>query len=315
MNRRGFHRHGLALLAAPLPAHARSPSDGLSAAFWQSLERRSQGRLGAAVLDTRTGSLIGHRLDERFAMCSTFKWLAAAVVLHRVDAGEDQLDRLIRFGSDRLIPHSPVTARHVDDGMTLAALCEAAVTVSDNAAANLILDSFGGPSALTAYARRLGDAATRLDRWEPALNEAIPGDPRDTTTPRAMAMLLKATTLGDALTLHSRARLIGWLRGSRTNASRLGAHVPAGWQLGSKTGSGPRGTSNDVGVYWTPAGAAIVVAVYLTGSSASEAVRDGVIADIARAATGSMSTTRPTPFIRSVAPAQAGQRLLQDPTA
>lgn len=292
MNRRSFHRQGLALLAAPLPAHARGPSGGLSASFWQSLGRRSQGRLGAAVLDTRTGTLSGHRLDERFPMCSTFKWLAAALVLHRVDAGQEQLDRLIRFGSDRLLPHSPITARHVGDGMTLAALCDATVTVSDNAAGNLILESFGGPAALTAYARRLGDTATRLDRWEPALNEATPGDPRDTTTPRAMAMLLKATTLGDALTQDSRARLIAWMRGSRTNASRLGAHVPPGWQLGSKTGSGPRGTTNDVGVYVTPSGAAIVVAVYLTESSGSEAVRNGVIADIAQAVTGFESATR-----------------------
>lgn len=287
MNRRNFHRHGLALLAAPLPTHARSPSSGLSATFWQTLEHRSAGRLGAAVLDTRTGTLIGHRLYERFAMCSTFKWLAAALVLHRVDAGEEQLDRRIRYGADRLLPHSPITAQHVGDGMTLAALCEATVTVSDNAAGNLIVESFGGPAALTAYARRLGDTATRLDRWEPDLNQATPGDPRDTTTPRAMAMLLKATTLGDALTPHSRARLIGWLRGSRTNALRLGAHVPVGWQLGSKTGSGARGTTNDVGVYWTPSGAAIVVAVYLTESSASVAVRNGVIADVARAVTES----------------------------
>jgi beta-lactamase class A len=286
MNRRNFHRHGLALLAAPLPAHARSPSGGLSATLWQSLERRSEGRLGAAVFDARTGSLIGHRLDERFPMCSTFKWLAAALVLHRVDAGEEQIDRRIRYGTDRLLPHSPITAGHVGDGMTLAALCDAAVTVSDNAAANLILESFGGPAAVTAYARRLGDTATRLDRSEPDLNEATPGDPRDSTTPRAMAMLLKATTAGDVLTLHSRARLSGWLRGSRTNALRLGAHVPVGWQLGSKTGSGPRGTTNDVGVYWTPSGAAIVVAVYLTESSGSEAVRNGVIADVARAVTG-----------------------------
>ena len=286
MNRRHFHRHGLALLAAPLPALARRPSSGLTASFWQSLERRSEGRLGAAVLDTRTGLLVGHRLDERFPMCSTFKWLAAAMVLHRVDSGEEHLDRRIRFGADRLLPHSPIASLHVGGGMTLEALCEATVTVSDNAAGNLILQSFGGPAALTSYARRLGDTATRLDRWEPDLNEATPGDPRDTTTPRAMAKLLNATTIGDALTLHSRARLIGWLRDSRTNARRLGAHVPAGWQLGSKTGSGPRGTTNDVGVYWTPSGAAIVVAVFLTESSGSEAVRNGVIADVAQAVTG-----------------------------
>lgn len=315
MNRRSFHRHGLALLAAPLAGHAHSPSAGLSAALWQSLERRSQGRLGVAVLDTRTGTLIGHRLEERFPMCSTFKWLAAASTLQRVDAGQEQLDRLIRYSADRLLPHSPITAQHVGAGMTLAALCDATITVSDNAAANLVLESLGGPSALTAYARRLGDVATRLDRWEPELNEATPGDPRDTTTPQAMATLLKTTTLGDALTPDSRTRLIEWLRGSRTNASRLGAHVPAGWQLGSKTGSGPRGTTNDVGVYWTPSRAAIVVAVYLTESTASEAVRDGVIAAVAQAVTGFVSTTWSTSFVTSVAPALAGQRRPQDTTA
>lgn len=286
MNRRHFHRQGLALLAASLPALARSRPAGLSGPFWQSIERRSEGRLGAAVLDIRQGTLTGHRLDERFPMCSTFKWLAAALVLHRVDAGEERLDRRIRYGADRLLPHSPITARHVGDGMTLGALCDATVTVSDNAAANLILESFGGPAAVTAYARSLGDTSTRLDRWEPDLNEATPGDPRDTTTPLAMAMLLKATTLDDALTPASRARLVGWLRGSRTNALRLGAHVPDGWQLGSKTGSGPRGTSNDVGVYWMPSGAPIVVSVFLTESSGSETARNAALAAVAQAVTG-----------------------------
>lgn len=286
MNRRNFHRQGMALLAAPLPARAWSRTDGLSEPFWQRIERRSEGRLGAAVLDIRKGTLIGHRLDERFPMCSTFKWLAAALVLHRVDAGEEQLERRIRFGADRLLPHSPITAQHVDDGMTLSALCDATITVSDNAAANLILESFGGPAAVTAYARRLGDTATRLDRWEPDLNEATPGDRRDTTTPRAMATLLKATTIGSALSPHSRARLIAWLRGSRTNALRLGAHVPPGWQLGSKTGSGPRGTTNDVGVYWMPSGAPIIVAVFLTESRGSEAIRNAALAAVAQAVTG-----------------------------
>lgn len=285
MHRRNFHRHWAALLAAPLPVLARSRPDRIPGSFWQMLERESAGRLGAAVLDTRQGSWIGHRLDERFPMCSTFKWLAAALVLHRVDAGLEQLGRRVSVGKERLLPHSPVTAQHIGDGMTLAALCDATVTVSDNAAGNLVLESFGGPAALTAYARSLGDTATRLDRWEPELNEATPGDPRDTTTPRAMAMLLKANTIDDALTLRSRAGLVQWLRGSRTNSQRLGAHVPAGWQLGSKTGSGPKGTTNDVGVYWTASGAPIVVAVYLTESRASDAVRNSVIASVARAVT------------------------------
>ena len=285
MNRRNFHRHGMALLAAPLPDHTWSRTDGASESFWQGIERMSEGRLGVAVIDITKGTLIGHRLDERFPMCSTFKWLAAALVLHRVDAGYEQLERRIRFAADRLLPHSPITTQHVGNGMTLSALCDATITVSDNAAANLILESFGGPAAVTAYARSLGDKVTRLDRWEPDLNEATPGDQRDTTTPRAMAMLLKATTIGSALTPHSRTRLIGWLRGSRTNALRLGAHVPAGWQLGSKTGSGPRGTTNDVGVYWTPSRAPVIVAAFLTESRASEAIRNAALAAVAQAVT------------------------------
>lgn len=285
MNRRNFHRHGAALLAAPVCVLAQGRVDRIPTSFWQSLEPKSAGRLGVAVFDTGSSTLVGHRLDERFPMCSTFKWLAAALVLHRVDADREQLHRHIAFGIERLLPHSPITGEHVSTGMTLAGLCEATVTVSDNAAGNLVLESFGGPAALTGYARTLGDTMTRLDRWEPELNEAKPGDPRDTTTPRAMANLLNAIAVGGALTLRSRARLVGWLRASRTNAHRLGAHVPAGWQLGSKTGSGPRGTTNDVGVYWTPSGVPIVVAVYLTESSASEAVRNGVLAEVARAVT------------------------------
>jgi beta-lactamase class A len=238
------------------------------------------------VLDTADGTLTGHRLDERFPLCSTFKWLAAALVLHRVDAGQEQLDRRITFGSDVLLPHSPVTSQHTGgSGMSMADLCDAAVTVSDNAAGNLLLASFGGPASLTAYARRLGDTQTRLDRWETDLNEASPGDPRDTTTPRAMAGLLRAAVVDQALSPTSRERLVGWLRASRTNAKRLGAHVPGGWQLGSKTGSGVRGTTNDVGVFWPPAGKPIVVAVYLTESSASESVRAGALASVAQAVT------------------------------
>jgi beta-lactamase class A len=285
INRRHFHRHGAALLLAPFASLAHGGVDHLSRTFWQKLERESAGRLGAAVLDAASGALVGHRLDERFPMCSTFKWLAAALVLHRVDAGQERLDRRIAFGRERLLPHSPTTAEHVGDGLTLGALCEATVTVSDNAAANLILESYGGPRQLTAYARSLGDTTTRLDRWEPELNEATPGDPRDTTTPRAMASLLRATAVDDALSTRSRARLVGWLRASRTNQERLGAHVPAGWQLGSKTGSGRLGTTNDVGVYWTPSGAPIVVVVYLTQSGAAAPVRNGVIAAVAHAVT------------------------------
>ena len=196
MNRRRFQIQLAAGLAAAMPWLARAQQK--NAGPWGTIEAVSGGRLGVAVLQA-DGRLDGHRLDERFPMCSTFKWLAAACVLHRVDAGLERLDRRVRYGRAVLLPHSPVAARHVGAGMTVGELCHAAITTSDNAAANLILASFGGPAGLTRYARSLGDEVTRCDRTEPSLNEARPGDPRDTTTPRAMARLLHAALLGDAL--------------------------------------------------------------------------------------------------------------------
>lgn len=192
------------------------------------LERRHGGRLGVAILDTANGRLIAHRGGERFAMCSTFKFLAAAFVLARVDQHEENLDRRIVYSRNVLLPHSPTTGQHVGGtGMTVAALCEAVVTQSDNAAANLLLDSFGGPAAWTAYVRSIGDQVTRLDRREPELNQDRPGDPRDTTSPVAMLEDLHRIILGDALSAPSRAQLTAWLVANRTGDARLRAEIMA----------------------------------------------------------------------------------------
>jgi beta-lactamase class A len=289
MNRRRFTRDLTWALAGAVPLRLRAAQDRrpqLPPSLWRHIETTAAGRLGVALLDTADGSLQGHRLDERFPMCSTFKWLAAAVVLKRVDDGHDQLSRRIRFGPGALLPHSPATTPEAGgDGMTLAQLCEAAVTLSDNAAANLLLNSFGGPQTLTRYARTLGDASTRLDRLEPQLNEAAPGDPRDTTTPRGMAASLRAAVVGDALSMRSREQLVEWLQASRTNTRRLRADLPPGWRMGSKTGTGERGSANDVGVFWPPGRAPIVVAAYLTDSAADEAARNAALARVAQVVT------------------------------
>ena len=282
MNRRRFQIQLAAGLAAAMPWLARAQQK--NAGPWGAIEAVSGGRLGVAVLQA-DGRLDGHRLDERFPMCSTFKWLAAACVLHRVDAGLERLERRVRFGRDVLLPHSPVAARHVGAGMTVGELCHAAITTSDNAAANLILASFGGPAGLTRYARSLGDEVTRFDRTEPSLNEARPGDPRDTTTPRAMARLLHAALLGDALSPRGREQLARWLEATETNGARLRADLPAGWRMGSKTGSGARGTTNDVGIFWPPGRPPVIVAAYLTESEAPEAARNGAVAQVARRVT------------------------------
>lgn len=287
MKRRDFHLAATGAFAAALavPACSHPKNWGLaSGTDWGAGEPASGGRLGVAVL--RDGRMEGHRLDERFAMCSTFKWLAAAHVLHRVDLGLERLDRRVEYGPEVLLPHSPLTAPHAGrGGMTIGQLCEATVGVSDNAAGNLVLSSFGGPQGLTAFVRGLGDNVTRLDRYELKLNEAEPGDPRDTTTPRAMAQLLHACLVGDALSPRSREQLVKWMEAVRTNTQRLRADLPAGWRMGSKTGTGDRGTTNDVGIFWPPGQPPVIVAVYLTNTTAPVEARNAAIAQVARRVT------------------------------
>src|SRR5688572_13929717 len=247
------------------------------------LERRHGGRLGVAVLDVDSGRRINHRGEERFPMCSTFKWLAAAHVLARVDRGEERLARRVVFGKADLVAYSPVTEQHVGaPGMTMAALCDAAITLSDNTAGNLLLASFGGPAGLTAFARSLGDTRTRLDRIEPELNEAIPGDPRDTTTPAMMLADMRALLLGDVLSAASRKQLSDWLVANRTGDERLRAGFPPGWRVGDKTGTSGNGIANDVAIAWPPGRGPLLVAAYYDGRDATSEQRNAVLADVGR---------------------------------
>jgi beta-lactamase class A len=276
---------GAVLLPAGL-ARMRGSATDLDRAL-SDLEKSSGGRLGVAALDTGSGIQSRHRADERFPLCSTFKLLAVASVLARVDRGVERLDRRIAFGEADLLEYAPVTRARVGEGsMAMADLCDAAITVSDNTAANLILASFGGPAGLTAYTRSLGDRVTRLDRTEPRLNEAAPGDVRDTTTPSAMLRDLKELVLGAALTSASRERLTAWLVATRTGDARLRAGVPAGWRVADKTGSGNHGTTNDVGIVWPPGRDPILVTAYLTETSHDAPARDAVLAGIARIVVG-----------------------------
>ena len=248
------------------------------------IESGSGGRLGVAILDTGTQRHAEHRAAELFPMCSTFKLLAAAAVLKRCENGQDQLQRRIKFQASDLVTYSPVTKDHAGgDGMTLAELCAAALNYSDNTAANLLLASLGGPQALTAYARSIGDPVTRLDRIEPDLNEAVPGDPRDTTTPAAMLQNLRTLLFGEVLSAASKDQLTTWLLGNRTGDARLRAGLPPGWRCGDKTGSGERGSTNDIGVIWPPQRAPVLVTVYLTETTAASEARNATLADVGRA--------------------------------
>jgi beta-lactamase class A len=273
--------------AVPIGPRAAPAAGGISerlAAELARIEAQSGGRLGVAVRDTATETAAGHRGDERFPMCSTFKLLAAGAILARIDAGKERLDRHIKFEARDVVVNSPITKdRAGGDGMTVAELCEAAMTVSDNTAGNLLLAALDGPEGLTAYARSLGDTVTRLDRIEPELNEAIPGDARDTTSPAAMLADVRSLVLGDVLSADSRERLTGWLVGNKTGDARLRAGLPQGWRVGDKTGSGERGTTNDVGIIWPPGRAGVLVAIYLTGAPQTGEQRNATLAAVGRA--------------------------------
>jgi beta-lactamase class A len=247
----------------PAPAPVADPTVDRELA---DLETYVGGRLGVFALDTGSGRTLAHRADERFAMCSTFKWVLAAAVLARVDRGELALDQRIAYGKADLLGHSPVTEEHVAEGaLSVEVLARAAVTVSDNGAANLLLGQVGGaggPAGLTAFVRQAGDGVTRLDRNEPALNSNEPGDPRDTTSPRAMVGLLKAILCGDVLKPASRERLLAWMKACETGKDRLRAGFPGDWVVGDKTGTGENMAVNDLAIAVPPGRAPILVAVY-----------------------------------------------------
>lgn len=280
-----------AVLAAPLltvPFVAVPASANDAKPKFADLEHRNGGRLGVAAFDSASGRRIGHRSEERFPMCSTFKFLASAFVLARVDRGEEQLDRRIVYSAQDLVTYSPITKDHVGPaGLSVAELCDATMTLSDNTAGNLLLASFGGPAGLTAYARSLGDQTTRLDRIETALNEGLPDDPRDTTSPVAMLATMQRLLLGDALSAASRERLAGWLIANKTGDKRLRAGMP-GWKVGDKTGTGGNGSANDIAIVWPTGRAPLLVTVYYTGSTISDEARNDVIAEAGRIVAASL---------------------------
>ncbi|EIZ84447.1 beta-lactamase [Methylobacterium sp. GXF4] len=250
------------------------------------IEKRLGGRLGVSA-GTQERVFLRHRADELFPMCSTFKVLAAACVLARVDAGTESLDRLVTYGNDVLLSYAPVIRKGLEAGggtghMTVADLCAAALEWSDNSAANLLLTALGGPQALTLWLRGIGDTVTRLDRNEPTLNTALQGDPRDTTSPEAMRATLARLLLGPSLSAAARARLEAWMVASQTGFKRLRAGLPPDWTAGDKTGTGDHGTVNDVAILRPPGRAPILACVYVTGAQAPTEVVEAAHAEIGR---------------------------------
>lgn len=275
---------------ATTAAEGRAEDAQAAASRLDALERRHPGRICVSILEVASGKRVEHRADERILMCSTFKALAAALVLARVDKGEERLDRRIKFSKNDLVAGSAATETHAGGaGMTMAELCDAAVTRSDNTAGNLLLASFGGPAALTAFFRSLGDDVSRLDRIETDLNyHDGPDDIRDTTTAAAMLENLRRLLFTDALSPSSRSRLAAWLITNKTGDSRLRAGVPKNWLVGDKTGTNgdKHGIANDIAVLWRPDGAPIIVTAYCEIPSISADERNAVIAEIGRIASG-----------------------------
>jgi beta-lactamase class A len=245
-------------------------AEDAEAAFATQLRKleQGQGRLGVAIVDSASGRMFAYRQDERFMLLSTFKLLAAALVLARVDRGDEHLTRIMPYDHSDMLPGSPVTSTQLPHGgMTIDALCAAAIATSDNTAGNLILSSFGGPQALTGFLRQIGDDTTRLDRFEPALNQALALQPQfDTTTPRAMATTLQKLLTGNVLSAAGREQLLLWLAASETGGKRLKAGLPADWRIGDKTGSSD-GDVNDVAIVFPPGRSPLLVAAFLAGSA------------------------------------------------
>src|SRR5262245_56261843 len=256
-----------------------------------SIEQRAGARIGVAALDTGSGKHLDYRSEQRFPMCSTFKFLAAAAVLKRVDDGQGKLDRFIPYGAKDILEYAPVTKAHLNDGgMTLAALCAAAIEQSDNTAGNLLVDTIGGPVGLTNFARSFGDEMTRLDRKESDLNSVTPGDEHETTNPSEMRGDMQRLLLGNVLSESSQNQLEDWLRHNETGTLMVRGGVPKTWKVGDKTGRCGNGETNDIAIIRPPGRAAILVAIYSIGSaSASADDRATTLAEVARTVADSLS--------------------------
>lgn len=280
------------LTSSHLPAGAVPPAPRRAVAERLRALEAGPARLGVCLLDTATGEQLGTRQDEHFALCSTFKLLLVAACLREADQGRLDLDEVLRYGPRDLLPWAPVTGRHVaQGGLSIATLAQAAQTLSDGVAANLLVRRLGGPAAVTALWRSMGDDVSRLDRYEPDLGLVLSADLRDTTTPAAMARFVARITTGDLLAEGSRQRLLEWMQATHTGPRRLRAGLPAAWATGHKTGTGrAEGTTNkcnDVAVTTPPGRGPIVVAAYYDSGESTprvEARHEAVLAEVGRLA-------------------------------
>ena len=246
-------------------------------------EHATGGRVGFFARNAATGRELAWRANERFTMCSTFKASLAALVLSRVDAGSEQLERRLAYTAADIQPYAPAAKEHLAEGsMTVAAMCQAAVEISDNTCANVLLREVGGPQALTRFWRSVGDKASRLDHNEPELNRSKPPNQQDTTTPAAMARTIAMLTTGHALSPASRERLVGWLVACQTGVKKLRAGLPQDWRVGDKTGNNGSDAHGDIAIAWPPGSGPIAICAYVQGGKPTPEQQDALFAALGR---------------------------------
>lgn len=266
----------LPLVVYCLTGNALSPIT-IEAEKFQALEKEANGRIGLYAWDTGSQKTVEYRANERFQMASTFKAMLVGAVLHLSMADEELLNQRIYYSQADLVGWSPITEKHVSEGMLVGELCAAIVQYSDNAAANLLLRKIGGPLALTNFMRSIGDDVFRLDRYELELN--TPNEEQwDTSSPAAMAKSLYRLALGDVLAKEQQQLFQEWLKGNTTGSESIRAGVPQNWVVGDKTGSGPYGITNDIAVLWPDQGAPVVMAIYFVQRDENAQARRDVLA-------------------------------------
>ncbi len=283
---------GGALLVAGCASKIPTGGSGQSAQALSALEAKSGGRLGAYIFDTASGKFVGHRADERFGMCSTFKLSLAAAILQMAERGTVKLDTFLPYTQADLMNVSPVTTQNLSKGgMTVEALAKATQITSDNAAANILLKHIGGPKTLTAFWRSLGDNVSRLDRYEGEMNLVPKGEVRDTTSPAAIARSMAKFLTSDVLSQASRDKLIGWMAETQTGLKRIRAGLPESWKQGDKTGTGIHKSYtnkyNDIAIFWPPARPPVIVTCFYEGPVFFDDMRDAdqaVLAQVGRIA-------------------------------
>jgi beta-lactamase class A len=281
--------HTTTLLAAGLslglltgtPSFAQGPEQRLAATI-DRIEQDLDARVGLVIRDSGTDWSISHRADERFLMNSTFKSMLCGVVLHRVDAGEIDLDEQIAITGNDILDYAPVTETMVDNTMSVGELCHATIDMSDNTAANLLIDRTGGPQSVTAFLREIGDPVSRLDRREPEVNTFTPGDPRDTTTPEAMAATMVTLLTGDVLTPQSRTQLVDWMSGGGVTGALIRASTPEGWHVADKSGSGDV-SRNIVAMVTPPDREPYFIAIFLSDAEADFDTRNAAVIELSEA--------------------------------